>query len=106
MSDVDELIKCIKDQPESWPADACYYAKMDEELIHDFDLIENVHLSDGRWGPVVLHVLRVIMNDGAIHYIGAKVYEMSGNHVGEFEIQDIYEVKKHIIEAHEWKRVN
>lgn len=105
MSTVKELIQCIKDQPESWPSSACYYAKMDKEMIFDFDLIEHVHVSDGKWGPIKLHILRVIMNDGAIHHIAAKVYEKSGNYEGEFELQDVFEVKRRIVESHEWDAI-
>lgn len=105
MSDLDELFKSIKDQPEEWPADACHYAKVDENLICDYDWIEAVHLYDGRWGPIKLHVIDVTMNDGRKHTIGVEVYEMSGNHQGEFELRDMYEVTKKIVETHEWKRI-
>lgn len=104
MSDIDELFKCIKDQPESWPAEACHYAKVDEDLIKDYDWIETVHLRDKTWGALKLHVLKIICNDGSERYIGAEVYEFSGNNSGEFELSDLYEIKKEIVQTHKWVR--
>lgn len=104
MSNLQELIKYIKDQPESWPSDACHYAK-EQGIIKDFDWIDNVHQTDGRWGPIKLHIIMVVMNTGETHHIGARVYEMSGNHEGEFELQDVFEVRKRVIESYEWQEI-